>query len=437
MMQLTIRISGGLHRSISLKLKAGPHPCAFTQIAYFHQLTANLQHQLLEISNNKVGSHSALNHGLCSPTSKRNIYRSSCEEFYDSRNMFKGKIRNIEDFHNKTFTSFKKDGINEISDGDLQFLLYTISNNEQLKSSFDILKMFQEEKVHARYRTLLSVFLDQCIILKSSSSMAKNLMNDGFFQSDINNNLIKRYYEILYENEDYQNIVDDIGNRYYKQYSALKSPNRFDEKLKSTDERLKSTSKSGQSGAGSFGAPKPFVTLFLVAALGKIGTYNSLSDISLVKDNFEEDSYSHMRSNMIYSWLAFKFGKFDIINDIISKRQRQSFNRFYFNLELAMLLENKNIDQIIVVLERLISSIEKQRCNKDVRTSHFVVCCDTILKFMNLTKEKAVDRTKYVAEMSELLATYEVMTCETLEQLIFEPIPYSKNRNSEGQVRRK
>ena len=311
MMQLTIRISGGLHRLISLKLKAGLHPRTFTQIAYFHQLTANLQHQLLEISNNKVGSHSALNHGLCSPTSKRNIYRSSCENFLNSRNMAKEKIRNIENFHKKTFTSFQKNGVNEISDGDLQFLLYTISNNEQLKSSFDILKMFQEEKVHARYRTLLSVFLDQCIILKSSSSMAKNLMNDGFFQSHINNNLIKRYYEILYENEDYQNIVDDIGNRYNEQYTALQSPNRFDEKLKSTDEDNldKSPEKynSRQTGAGSFGAPKPFVTLFLVAALGKIGTYNSLSDISLVKDNFEEDSYSHMRSNMIYSWLAFKF----------------------------------------------------------------------------------------------------------------------------------
>jgi len=227
-----------------------------------------------------------------------------------------------------------------------------------------------------------------------------------------------------------------------EQYTALKSPNRFDKRLKSTSisatvEKSPERYNNNQTGTASFEAPKPFVTLFLVAALGKIGTYNSLSDISLVKDNFEEDSYSHMRSNMIYSWLAFKFGKFDIVNDIISKRKRLTFNRFYFNLELAMLLENKNIDQIIVVLERLILSIEKQRCNKDVRTSHFVVCCDTILKLIDLTKEKAVDRTKHVAEMSELLASYEVMTCETLEKLIFEPIPYSKSRNNKGNKKNK
>jgi len=218
-----------------------------------------------------------------------------------------------------------------------------------------------------------------------------------------------------------------------EQYTALKSPNRFDERLKSTskseaDKNSQEIYNSRQTGAASFGAPKPFVTLFLVAALAKIGTYNSLSDISLVKDNFEEDSYSHMRSNIIYSWLAFKYGKFDVVNDIISKRKSLSFNRFYFNLELAMLLETKNIDQIILVLERLITSIEKQRCNKNVRTNHFVVCCDTILKLINITKEKGADRTKHVAEMSELLASYEVMTCETLEKLIFEPIPYTKSR---------
>ena len=442
MMHLSIRIIGGLNGCFSLKLKAGLHPRTFTQIAYINHVTANLQHQLLKTSNNKCCSHSALNHGLSSPTSKRNIYQSSCDEFYDGRNEVKEKIRNIEKFHEKSFASFLKDGINEIGNDDLLFLLYTINNDEQLKSSFDILKMFQEEKINAKYRKLLSCFLDQCIILKSSSSMAKNLMNDSFFKSDISNNLIKRYYEILYENEEYQNIVDDIANRYDEQYTALKSPNRFDERLKNTSisatvEKSPERYNNNQTGTTSFEAPKPFVTLFLVAALGKIGTYNSLSDISLVKDNFEEDSYSHMRSNIIYSWLAFKFGKFDIVNDIISKRKRLSFNRFYFNLELAMLLENKNIDQIIVVLERLILSIEKQRCNKDVRTSHFVVCCDTILKLIDLTREKAVDRTKHVAEMSELLASYEVMTCETLEKLIFEPIPYSKSKNNKGNKTKK
>jgi len=212
MMHLSIRIIGGLNGCFSLKLKAGLHPRTFTQIAYINHVTANLQHQLLKTSNNKCGSHSALNHGLSSPTSKRNIYQSSCDEFYDGRNEVKEKI-NIEKFHEKSFASFLKDGINEIGYGDLLFLLYTINNDEQLKSSFDILKMFQEEKINANYRRLLSCFLDQCIILKSSSSMAKNLMNDSFFKSDISNNLIKRYYEILYENEEYENIVDDIANR--------------------------------------------------------------------------------------------------------------------------------------------------------------------------------------------------------------------------------
>ena len=446
MMHLTITIRGGLNGLFSLKVKAGYHPCTFTQIAYFNHVTRNLHHQLLKTSNNKCGSHNALNHGLCSPTRKRNIYQSNCDEFYFSRKKAEEKIINIENFHKKTFTSFQKDGIKEIGDDKLQLLLYTINDNEQLKSSFNILKMFQEENIKARYRVLLSCFLDQCIILKSSSSMAKTLMNHSFFQSHITNNLTKRYYEILYENEEYQNIVDDIANRYDKQNTAPNCSHRFDEEIAKSNSKKQHTESGAltknaadknspegyndrQAGAASLGVPKPFVTLFLVAALGKIGTYNSLSNISLVKDNFEENSYSHMRSNVIYSWIAFKYGKFDIVNDIISKRKHLSFNRYYFNLELAMLLENKNIDQIIVVLERLITSIEKLRCNKDVRTSHFVVCCDTILKLIDLTKEKAADRTKHVAEMSELLASYEVMSCETLEKLIFEPIPYTKSRN--------
>ena len=89
--------------------------------------------------------------------------------------------------------------------------------------------------------------------------MVKKLMNNPFNQKFISQKGLKRYYEILYENKDFQDIVDDITRRSDKNTNGLWTFN------------LKR------------GSLQSWVTLFHVAALARIPISDVVEFFSLIE----------------------------------------------------------------------------------------------------------------------------------------------------------
>ena len=375
-------------------------------LKFVKNLTENVKCSVIQPPRSHSWSHGVqMNYAICLEPQKRKIYHLTDPSFEEQKKYVSRKIEHVDDYRDRVLSEFQKNGAGKMSQIVVENLLYVANNAGHLESILDImLYTFEQKQNDKTYdcRFVLSIYLNQCIVLKAPSSMVKKLMNNPFNQKFISQKGLKRYYEILYENKDFQDIVDDITRRSDKNTDDLWT---FDLKR---------------------GSLQSWVVLFHVAALARIGTNESLEKISKMEYQFQQDTYNNMRVKAIYSWLAYKKGNLDLAYDMISyRRNPKGFHRFYFNLELAFLLETENIEEMILRLERLSSSVERVLCNKNPRLGHIMLCIDIMLKLMNLTKAKAPHRIKDVAIISERFASYGIMTCETLESLIFEPLEYS------------
>ena len=359
---------------------------------------ALLQHKKLKISRYQ--------------TPQRNLFLHWDRKFKKSRNNIKKEIIGLEEYYEGIKSRFSKKESHNIRYQELENLLYMVENDDHLQLCLDILlavinndyylsevpfrdktEFQKRNQENIEYHKFISIYLNQCLLLNSVSK-AKELGQ----KIQVGGNSIKRYYQVLYNNECYHDILDDIAR--YESYP------------------------DGQSEGHN-----SFITLFQVAALAKLGTHQSLREISDIAHKLERDTYKNMRSKVMYSWLAFNLGDYHMAHTILKEMKRKklnqgylSINKYIFNLELAILIECKSVSDAITSVKALIEIIEKRKVKEHWDANSFDVCSDTMMKLISLTKEKVQHRTLEVTMLGEHLGDYEVITDCSLEEMIFEPI---------------
>ena len=340
-------------------------------------------------------------------TPHRNIFLHYDRKFTENRNDIRKKIIGVEEYYEGIKSRFSKKESQNIRYQEVDGLLYLVENEAHLQLCLDILlavmnkdyylsdvpfggktEVWKRNRENIEYHKFISIYLNQCLLL-NAVSMAKKMGQE----IQVGGNSIKRYFQVLYNNECYHDILNDIAR--YELY-----PEEY-----------------GQSeGRNSI------ITLFQVAALAKIGTYQSLIEISYFAHRLDRNTYKNMRSKVMYSWLAFNLGDYNMALTILEKMKRKASNKYVFNLELAILIECKCVSDAIRAVKTLIASIEKRKVKKNWDTNSLDVCSDTMMKLISLTKEKVEHRTLEVTMLGEHLGDLQVITDFSLEEMIFEPI---------------
>jgi len=328
---------------------------------------------------------------------RRLIYSDSflaMDSFAHAVGKEKDRIADPDRFAQQFRQTYEREGLHGLFLDDIQKFVCCVETKQNLDLLGQVVKAVVSDNrrdpkvVHQR----IKAYLRLCLRLDADLEAARSLWNDpAFYQSGFKRHhctLHLLYYVILYRNQCYQELVDEVLPRLMDEESQMQPGETV----------LQAT--------------------LAIAALAKIRTPDSLALVRKVnKAAVRKGWQGGGRARLIYAFLAHKSGEHGEAHDLLDLDRPKS--SLVNNLLISILTAAQRVDEAFGVLD------------KDVLAdgNHFrrVLSKEVMTSLADAVVDDPVLSDKF-ADICVQLDEKATMTDETLEEMIFEPINRSKHK---------